>query len=93
MSGLQKKLNLPIPKGFGACRALLVRHIDDLRRFREEEWSYESIHQAFQECYGEPFLVTLPVFRETARRVLQKGTAKENERAQFSQARSLEKLE
>lgn len=77
MGVLQKKSNLPIPNGTGACRSLLIRHIDDLRRFRDEEWSYESIHRAFLECYGEIFAVPLQVFRERARRVLRKRTEKE----------------
>ncbi|QIP35287.1 hypothetical protein [Komagataeibacter rhaeticus] len=77
MGVLQKKPNLPIPNGTGACRSLLIRHVDDLRRFRDEEWSYESIHRAFLECYGEVFAMYLQVFRERARRVLKKRTEKE----------------
>jgi hypothetical protein len=74
---LQKKLHLPIPNGKGACRSLLIRHVDDLRQFRNEDWSYELIHRAFLECYGEVFAVSLQVFRERARRVLQRTAKKE----------------
>ncbi|WP_429956071.1 hypothetical protein ACQW08_04405 [Gluconobacter japonicus] len=77
MCVLKKNPNLPIPKGARASRSLLVRHVNELRRLREEEWSYESIHEAFLECYGEIFSMSLQVFRERARRVLQKELGKE----------------
>ncbi|GBD55792.1 MULTISPECIES: hypothetical protein [Gluconobacter] len=77
MCVLKKNPDLPIPKGARASRSLLVRHANELRRLREEEWSYESIHEAFLECYGEVFSMSLQVFRERARRVLQKELGKE----------------
>lgn len=77
MCVIKKNPNLPIPKGTRSSRSFLVRHVNELRRLREEEWSYESIHGVFLECYGEVFSMSLQVFRERARRVLRKELNKE----------------
>lgn len=89
MGMLQKKPHLPIPSGKSACRSLLIRHVDDLRQFRDEDWSYELIHRAFLECYGDVFAVSLQVFRERARRVLQKNNKRRNAISKMTASREV----
>ncbi|PYD71091.1 hypothetical protein [Novacetimonas hansenii] len=62
---------LPIPRGRGASRVLLIREAEQIRTFIAERWSYESIRLWLLERYGEAFDIPLPAFRERVRRALQ----------------------
>ncbi|WP_143412427.1 hypothetical protein [Gluconobacter sp. DsW_056] len=65
-----RETGLPIPRGYDACRVLLIREAEHIRTFIAERWSYESIRLWLLDRYGEAFDIPLPAFRERVRRAL-----------------------